>query len=434
MADRECIGRREFIQTSARAAAATLATSAGLNALAREAYGQALDEAVEKVGRLPRHKLGNSGRKISVLVGTGNWCYESVPETTEAAVRCGVNYWEKTERWAGWRPYTGWVAEGGKTPQAILKNREAHYCEVCVDRVRGNHETGQIDEEHHYQFVKEAIRRTGLRYFDDVKFHSGYHSVAEYKNHAGLRRAFARLKKEGLVRHLCLSQHNYNGHPRVPGGESAIEILTALMHDGIYEHAQFFFSYGDGDDVNEFVRHARSKGFGTIAMKTMRGAGRMKENAEFMKSFPAGTTPHHALARWLTTRAPVDAAVVQVKDLREFVDTYSGAGRAMRAADVEAVERMTAYANREVCRLCNKCMPHCDRGVPIADILRYERYARDYGEWERARGLYAQLERQGNTCNACGTCLPHCPLGLEIPGKLARAHQVLGQFIPKLER
>jgi predicted aldo/keto reductase-like oxidoreductase len=177
--------------------------------------------------------------------------------------------------------------------------------------------------------------------------------------------------------------------------------------------------------VNAFVSEARRKGFGTIVMKTMRGAGRMKENTEFMKNFPAGTTPHHVLARWLTTRAPVDAATVQVKDLREFVDTYSGAGRAMRAADLEALERMTAYANREVCRLCNKCMPHCDRGIPIADILRFERYATDYSDRERARALYALLEKQGNACNACGTCVPHCPLGLEIPDKLSRAHQIL---------
>jgi predicted aldo/keto reductase-like oxidoreductase len=258
-----------------------------------------------------------------------------------------------------------------------------------------------------------------------MKFHFGYHNVAEYKNNAGARRAFTRLKKEKLVRHLCLSQHSYNGNPTVPGGESAVEVLTALMQDGVYEHAQFFFSYGDGDDVNAFVRQARQKGFGTIVMKTMRGASRMKENTGFMKNFPAGTTPHHVLVRWLTTRSEVDAATVQVKDLREFVDTFSGAGRAIRAADVRALEQIAAYANREVCRLCNKCMPHCERGIPIADILRFERYATDYGEREQACGMYAGLEKQGNACNSCGACLPHCPQRLQIPEKLAEAHRIL---------
>lgn len=424
MAREDCMGRREFI-LSAGAVAAELGVSGRLRALEREASMEALEEAVRKVRGLPRHKLGSSGRKISVLVGTGTWSYESVPETTEAAIRCGVNYWHKAERWGGWRYMTGWV-EKRNTPESILKNREAHYCEVCVDRVRGNHETGEIEEEEHYQFVKQALARSGLRYFDDMKFHFGYHNVAEYKNNRSFIRAFERLKKEGLVRHLCLSQHSYNGNPNVPAGESAIEVLTALMQDGLYEHAQFFFSYGEGREVNEFVAQASRKGFGTIAMKTTRGIGRMKDDRGFMKDFPAGTTPHHTLVRWLTTRTKLDAAVIQVKNLQEFVDTYSGAGKAMRAGDFRAIEQMTAYANREVCRLCNECMPHCELGVPIADILRYERYARDYGEGSRARRLYARLGKQGNACIACGACLPHCPQGLRIPDKLADAHRILG--------
>jgi predicted aldo/keto reductase-like oxidoreductase len=161
-------------------------------------------------------------------------------------------------------------------------------------------------------------------------------------------------------------------------------------------------------------------------MKTTRGAGRMQQDQEFMKDFPPGTTPYHALARWLTTRTQLDAAVIEINNLSQFVDTYSGAGKAMRAADERALEQMLAYANREVCRLCNECMAHCKEGVPIADILRYERYARDYGEGARARRLYAQLDKQADACLACGTCLPHCPQGLAIPDKLAGAHQILG--------
>ena len=71
-------------------------------------------------------------------------------------------------------------------------------------------------------------------------------------------------------------------------------------------------------------------------------------------------------------------------------------------------------------------MSHCEEGIHIADILRYERYAKDYREEDRARRLYARLERQANACTACGACLPHCPQGLQIPAKLAAAHVLLG--------
>ncbi len=405
MARKMEIGRREFMLATAGAVAAGLGPACSWGASAQE-----IEEAAAQVGRLPRRKLGGGPREVSVLVGSATWDSAAV----EAAIRCGINYWHKADRWSS-----------RQAPLAILKNRDAHYCQVCVDRVRGNHESGQIDEEAHYQLVKRTVERSGLGYFDDMQFHFGYHNVAELKSNRGFVRAFERLKKEGLVRHLCLSQHHYDGNARVAAGQNAREILTAVVEDGLYEHVQFFYSYGEGEGMNDFLALARRKGFGTIAMKTTRGAGRLTRDPELMKEFPAGTTPHHALARWLTTRTQLDAAVIQINSLREFVDTYSGAGKTVRADDAEAIRQMTAHANREVCRLCNQCVSHCAHGVPIADILRYERYAQDYDEGYRARLLYARLDRRADSCIVCGECLPHCPQGLKIPEKLAATHRIL---------
>ena len=404
MSNKLRIGRREFLVASAGAVAAQLGPACG------RASMQEIEEAASKVGPLPRRKLGGTGREISVLVGAATWS----PDAVEAGIRCGVNFWHGVHEW-----------DRGNVPQAILKNRDAHYCQVCVDRAHGNHEKGRIDEEAHYQFVKKAVQVTGLRYFDDMQFHFGFHNAAEVKRERGFVRAFERLKKEGLVRHLCLSQHHYGSNWRVENGENGAEILTAVIADGLFEHGQFMYSYGETGAMEQWVSLARRKGFGTIAMKTTRGAGRMSNDREFMKRFPAGTTPHQALTRWLTTATELDAAVIQINGLDQFVDTFSGAGKPLRAADRRALEQMTAYANREVCRLCNECASHCGQGIPIADILRYERYAQDYGEGLRARVLYAMLDRQGDACIACGQCLPHCPQGLPIPAKLADTHHLL---------
>lgn len=312
-------------------------------------------------------------------------------------------------------------------PDVILKNRDAHYCQVSVDRAGGNHETGRIDEEAHYAFVKEALAQTKLKYFDDMQFHFGYHNAAEVKNDRGFIRAFERLKKEGLVKHLCLSQHGYAGNARVPRGESAAEILTAVVEDGLYEHAQIMYSYGDDPAINRFLEFARKKHFGTIAMKTARGIGRMKQDSEFMSRLPAGTSPHNALARWLTTAAKVDCAVIRVQNLAEFSETYSGAGRALRAADVRAIDLMTARADKTACRLCTECQPHCPQHVPVAEILRFERYASDDGDLKSARSLYAGLDRKADACVACGSCMAHCPQKLQIPERLAAAHSLLSR-------
>jgi predicted aldo/keto reductase-like oxidoreductase len=257
MSDNHPLLRREFLRRSAAAAAFGLAGGLALQVPAARGQG-AVEEAARKAGRLPRRKFGAGGREVSVLFGAG----DLAAAPTEAAILCGVNYWHKSNAWA---------KDGA--PETIRKNREAHYCQVTVDRVGGNHEVGRIDEEAHVAFVKDALQRTKLGYFDDLQFHYGYHNAAEITNNRGVVRAFERLKKEGLVKHLCLSQHGYAGNARVPGGESAAEILTALVEDGLYEHAQFIYSFGDDPAMTAFLEFARKKGFGTTAMKTARGLG-----------------------------------------------------------------------------------------------------------------------------------------------------------------
>ena len=408
MTHKRLIKRREFLKLSSAVVVAGLTDR--MTGKPWTNSGFTIEEAARKVGRLPRRKLGYSGREVSILIGAG----DLAEAPTEAGILCGMNYWHKTNRW---------MQSGA--PDSILKDREAHYCQVTVDRVGGGRHTGRIDEDEHYAFVKEALKRTGLGYFDDMQFHFGYHSTDELKKERGFVRAFERLKKEGLVKHLCLSQHGYAGDSRVPGGQSVAEVLTAVVEDGLYEHAQFMYSYGADPEIDRFMEFACKKGFGTIAMKTARGIGRMKQDQAFMDRLPAGVSPHNALVRWLSTRTKLDAAVIRVRNLEEFAETYSGAGKELRVQDVRAIEMMISQADRTACRLCTECQPHCPQQVPIADILRFERYALDDNDWNKARKLYAELPHKGDMCVNCGTCIPHCPQGLRIPDKLAEAHTLL---------
>ena len=254
----------------------------------------------EKVGPFPRRKLGYSQREVSILIGAGDMS----PNLVKAGIECGMNYWHKANRWMNFG-----------APDIILKNREAHICQVTVDRVSGDHYSGHFDEEEHYRYVKDAVKKTGLGYFDDMQLHFGYHSAEEVQSDKGFVRAFERLKKEGLVKHLCLSQHSYEGSSRVKNGEGAAKVLRAVVDDGLYEHAQFMYSYPGDPELDEFMEYARQKKFGTIAMKTARGIGRISRDEEFMDQLPAGTSPYNAMTRWLTTRSPVDAAIIPVLNM-----------------------------------------------------------------------------------------------------------------------
>jgi hypothetical protein len=128
-------GRREFMMASAAGVAA------GVMPACQAATVQDLEAAVAMVGRLPRRKLGRGDREVSVLVGAATWSREAV----EAGIRCVVNFWHAAHEW-----------DRGNVPPAILKDRDTHYCQVCVDRAHGNHERGRIAEEADYRSVKQA--------------------------------------------------------------------------------------------------------------------------------------------------------------------------------------------------------------------------------------------------------------------------------------
>ena len=408
MSEQKSISRRNVLKLSSAAFGALLARDLEAKA-AGEQSGPIID-AARKVGKLPRVRLGSSNREVSIIIGAG----DMEATVAEAGILCGMNYWHKANRWMGTR-----------TPESISKNRDAHYCQVTVDRVGGNHYTGHFDEEEHVAYVKLALEKTGLGYFDDMQLHYGYHNVRELKSERAFVRAFERLKKAGLVRHLCLSQHGYAGNARVPGGESAAEVLTAVMEDGWFEHAQFIYSYGADPEMDRFMELARRKGFGTIAMKTARGIGRMMDDSEFVSQLPAETNPFNALVRWLTTETKLDAVVIRTRTLEEFSQTCAGAGKKLRPGDRKALELMIAAADRNACRLCTLCQPHCPAHVPIAEILRFERYAVDDQDWRKARILYHELPLRGDACTNCGACLEYCPQHLDIPRKLEAAHRLL---------
>ncbi len=362
---------------------------------------------------LPKRRYGRTGLEISALVGASDWSADVIP----LAVKAGVNYWHKAQRWTK------------ETFPAALKSqpREAYKLEVVVDRVGGDHKRGHIDEEQHYQFVKDAVTKTGVGYFDVFKFHFGFHSLEEAKTNPGIVKAFERLKKEGLVKHLAISQHHYNDI----GGDMAFEILDYLSQHSPFEAAQFFYTYGDRKETQDLIAAAKSRDFGTIAMKTMRGMGRASGDKQMqgLLSDPkyAGSTPSTAMVKWLMGNSNLTAAVIATKSFDQLFENV----RAVHAATLGVNDRRTldllaGYNRGLTCLLCSDCVTVCPEQIGIADILRYERYALDYHELDRAKAEYRALTKNGTACIACGDCMPNCRADINILAKLKEVHSLLG--------
>lgn len=398
--------RRDFIRTSATGATAlALGGLGGLPAAAAE--------NTAAPAKLPRRRYGRTGLELSVLVGAADWNADVIPMAVEA----GVNYWHKAQRWTA-----------ATMPDAIKRQpREAYHLEVVVDRVGGDHTHGHIDEEAHYNFVKQSVARSGVGYFDVFKFHFGYHSVQEAKTELGVVRAYERLKKEGLVKHLALSQHHYNNI----GGDLAYDIISYLIDHSPYEAAQFFHTYGDKPELDEVLALAKKNDFGTIAMKTMGGVGRAATDKKFQALLAEpryrGSAPATAMVKWLMSNPNLTAAVIATSNFDQLQENVAAARQSLMGAnDRETLGLLAAYNQGLTCLLCADCVSHCPEHIAIADILRYERYACDYHDLGRARAEYQTLTKNGTACIACGDCLPACRADINIVAKLKEVHRLLG--------
>lgn len=363
--------------------------------------------------KLPTRRYGRTGLEIGWLVGASDWPKELIPR----AVKAGVNYWHKAQVW-----------NAGSFPEALKKEpRESYYLECVVDRVNGDHTRGKIDEERHYQFVKQRVMDSGVGYYDVFKFHFGYHSVEEVKQNSGMVRAFERLKKEGLVKHLAISQHHYNSI----GGDMAWEIMHYLADNRPYEATQFFYTYGDRKEVQEWIAEAKKKDIGTIAMKTMGGVGRAAQDQKFKKLLAdpkyQGSAPAAAMVKWLRSNDDLTAAVIATKNFDHFHENSGAAAAlAMTPQDHATLSLLSGYNKGLTCLLCAQCVSACPEHIAIADIFRYERYARDYLDLDRARLEYAGLTKNGTSCAGCGDCLTTCSQEIDIAAKLKDVHRLLG--------
>ena len=99
---------------------------------------------------------------------------------------------------------------------------------------------------------------------------------------------------------------------------------------------------------------------------------------------------------------------------------------AMHSQDNAALTLLAGYNKGLTCLLCAQCVSSCPEHIAISDISRYERYARDYHDVDRARREYAALTRNGTSCVGCGDCLPTCSQEIDIAAKLKDVHRLLG--------
>src|SRR5438876_356660 len=236
------LSRREFVRTLAAATGGSGMIGAALAGcrLTNSQRTEASEAVADKLGKLPKRRLGT--RMGDMQVTSVVMSYDWSRDLYAPALAAGINFVHKAGYWSSLPDEFKGIP------------RESYYTDITVDSTPNNPD----DEEGVYRQVTHSLEKNGLRYYDIMRCHEGWKRVQEMKQKRGTHRAFARLKKEGKVRYLGVSQHPWVPYP---------EIIAAEIEEGLIDSMQVWFSYGYQTEIQQIYEMAHKAGIGMTAMK-----------------------------------------------------------------------------------------------------------------------------------------------------------------------
>lgn len=247
------------------------------------------------------------------------------------------------------------------------------------------------------------------------------HNMGDIKSLSGeMKQTVARLKKSGKIKYFGFSTH----------APTVAEALHAAADAGWVDAIMFkynFRAYGD-DALNRAIDHAKQANIGLIAMKTQASAFSFGEKVEPFKV--KGFTQHQAVLKAVWEDERIDAAVSHMQNVQQLEQNVAAARDRTRlgAVFIDDLHRYADATSDRYCRGCDHiCSAALERPIPVADTLRYLMYHDEYGEADRARGLFRQLAaaERDHTGVDFRRASEACPYGLDVAALMERAHRVL---------
>lgn len=220
------------------------------------------------------------------------------------------------------------------------------------------------------------------------------------------------LKAQKKIRYLAVSSH---------GPHNMEELLTRAIDSGHYRMVMGSYNFMDFPKLPDVMKHAKSKGVGFIAMKTLAGAKKVGIETD-------GLSFSNAAFKWVLKHEEVSGLIVTMKNIKEIEENVQASGAPFTASDKEILDRYAANYGISYCRTgCDQCEQYCKEGVEIGAVLRYQMYFKDHGLEKRAIEHYAFLSANAKNCADCDDpeCIRGCPYGVRVKDMLVSAHSDL---------
>jgi predicted aldo/keto reductase-like oxidoreductase len=262
--------------------------------------------------------------------------------------------------------------------------------------------------------VEDSLKRIGTDYLDVVLIHAV--NDVDRLMAPTFHEAFDRLKQAGKVRFMGVSSHT-------PDLET---VMRTAVDSGRFDMIMVAYNFANWPKLPAIFADAHQRGVATVAMKTLKGAYHT-QLSEFTPTERESFA--QAAFKWVLSNQNMSGLVVTMKNLEQIDEYLEASGKPLTGDDVALLERYDELTRDVYCRPgCGECLDSCPYDVPIDDILRYQMYARSYGQEKVAMTDYARVpeERNASHCASCpAPCEAACPYDIPIRTRLSQAHREL---------
>jgi predicted aldo/keto reductase-like oxidoreductase len=338
--------------------------------------------------------LGRTGLKVSAIgFGCG---FTSDTSVIERAADAGINYFDtaraylqgNSERMVG-------VGLAGKRKQIILSTKS-----LASDK------QGALKD------LDTSLRELKTDYVDIWYFHD---KASPDKVTDGMIEAQQIARQQGKTRFSGLSMH---------GNQQ--QMLPWMAKKGVFDVVMTGYNFSMDSSMDQAIEIAAKAGIGIVAMKVMAGGFRYLKPSDpiYSKLKQDGTSL--AALKWVLRRPNIQTTVPGITDMDQLEENLKAMEHRFSVSDEKLLAAHLEMIRPLYCRMCGKCDGACQKGLPVADVLRCLTYSDGYGQFALGRERYLELaSKLGEVrCGDCTECTVQCPHGVRVPDRMARAQEL----------
>jgi predicted aldo/keto reductase-like oxidoreductase len=338
--------------------------------------------------------LGRTGLKVTTLgFGCG---FTLDPSVIERAADIGINFFDtargylhgNSERMVG-------AALGVKRKQVVLATK-----------------TGARDKETMLKDLDTSLRELNTDYVD-IWFMHGEESPATV--HDDRIEAQQIAKKQGKTRFTGISTHT---------GQQ--QLIPFMVQKGVFDVVLTGYNFTMGTTLDPTIDIAVKAGMGVVGMKAMAGGPRaLKPGSPVVRKLAQEGAMLAAL-KWVVQKPAIATCIPSMMDMDQLEENMKAMAEPFAPADEQLLAQHLDRIRPLYCRMCGQCAGACQKGLPVADVLRYLTYADGYGQFSEGREKFLALsvENRSVRCGDCADCTVQCPHGVRVSDRMARAQEV----------